>query len=112
VHVIQNLGPLYPIGFTKTVNNEEFIFILAGIHAKNDLLFLFSVGLYLYESLIEIGFVLPYRWSLLKNYLQGKSRFAFPLDILEIMSSHIARGKGFGAGSVIEKNDPLFSELG
>ncbi len=110
-HVSRNGGPVYPIGFLRTVNGEGFLFRLSEIRAKDDPLFIFSAGLYLYGNPVEIGIALPGRWPLLKNYLQKKTKLTFPLDILEIVSNHIAAGKDFTEGFVIDKNEPVYNEL-
>jgi uncharacterized protein len=110
-HVSNNAGAVYPLAFTRTVRNQEFAFRLAEVRAKDKPLFLFSAGLYEFGQRIELAVALHTRWPLRQTYLSEKSKFSFPLDVLQKLACFVAEGLSIAPGSMFSRDDPKLVDL-
>ncbi len=110
-HVSNNAGAVYPLAFARTVGNQEFAFRLAEVRAKDKPLFLFSAGLYEFGQRIDLALAFHTRWPLRQTYLNEKSKFSFPIDVLQKLACFVAEGLSIAPGSMFSRDDPKLVDL-
>lgn len=111
-HVSNEAGPVYPIGFERSVAGRDLTLRLAYVDIKEKPLVLFTAEIHRMGVPIEMVMNLPQQWPLKQAYMVRGSALSFPIDMLQRVAQHVVGGEPFTEGSVLLRGDPRFSDLG
>ena len=111
-HVSNEAGPVYPIGFERTVADQNMTLRLAYVNVKDEPLVLFTAEIHQMGVPVEYVINLPHHWPLKQTYsLSGSSR-SFPIDVLQRVATLAAAGEPLYEGAVLLPDAPQFADLG
>lgn len=111
-HVSNEAGPVYPIGFERSLADRTITLRLAYIDVKDEPLVLFTAEIHQMGSHVEYVVNLPHRWPLKKDYSVRGGQLSFPMDMLQRLATLAVSGNALCEGSVIVRSDPQFADLG
>lgn len=111
-HVSNEAGPVYPIGFERTVAGRNMTLRLAFANVKEEPLVLFTAEVHQMGTLVEYVVNLPHCWPLKQTYSVSGSELSFPMDVLQRAATLAAAGEALHEGAVVLRDDPQFADLG
>lgn len=111
-HVSNEAGPVYPIGFERSVADQTITLRLAFVKVKDEPLVLFTAEIHRMGEPIEYVVNLPHHWPLKQTYSVERSALSFPLDVLQRAATLATAGEPLREGAVLLPDDPQFADLG
>ena len=111
-HVSNEAGPVYPMGFERSIEDRNITLRLAYVNVKEEPLVLFTAEIHQMGALVEYVVNLPHRWPLKQTYSVVGGPLSFPMDVLQRLATLAASGTVLHEGSVVLRDDPLFADLG